>query len=202
MAEKWHVKTDGNWTELPTTGSVVVLKYAVGEPKEYRMVEIVTANDRWNAVNQAGVEGWQYVSEFIPGTKPTKTLLSGYKEGNDNDWAPTTNGYIQVEYDIKMLRQQVNARLQTLPNEVDNFDGVDYVNVIFGKTSVEQKAAALADVIQNIPAVKQVTFINASWIDKAAGTFRFTFNIQSIFGDLQFQMGLDVQNLKVLENNE
>ena len=70
-----------------------------------------------------------------------KTILSGFKEGENNDWAPTVNGYIQMEYNIHMLRQQINARIQTLQNEVDGFDGVDYMNVIFGQTSVEQKAA-------------------------------------------------------------
>lgn len=129
------------------------------------------------------------------------TLLSGYKEGQANDWAPTVNGYIQTEYDIYMLRQQINARIQTLPNEVDGFDGIDYMNVIFGNTSVEQKAAAFVEVIQNVPAVKSVTFINAAWIDKVAGTFQFTFQIQSIFGDLQFQIGLDAQNQKVIAQN-
>ena len=146
------------------------------------------------------VEGWQYASEFKTSTS-TKNILSGFKEGVDNDWAPTSNGYIQIEKDIQMLRQQINARIQTLPNEVDNFDGIDYINVIFGSTSVEQKAAALSEVIQNIPAVKGVTFINASWIDKIAGTFKFTFNIQSLFGDIQFNMGLDAQNKKVIEIN-
>lgn len=131
----------------------------------------------------------------------TNTLLSGFKEGQDNDWAPTVNGYIQVEKDIQMLRQQINSRIQTLPNEVDGFDGIDYLNVIFGNTSVEQKAAAFVEVIQNIPTVKSVTFINASWINKQEGTFQFTFQIQSIFGDLQFQIGLDAQNRKVLAEN-
>lgn len=130
------------------------------------------------------------------------TLLSGYKEGQDNDWAPTVNGYIQVEKDIHMLRQQINSRIQTLPNEVDGFDGIDYLNVIFGNTSVEQKAAAFVAAIQNIPTVKSVTFINASWLNKQQGTFQFTFQIQSIFGDLQFQIGLDAQNRKVLAENQ
>lgn len=130
-----------------------------------------------------------------------KKLLSGFKEGVDNDWAPTINGYIQTEYDINMLRQQINARLQTLPNEVDGFDGIDYMNVIFGNTSVEQKAAAFAEVIQNIPTVKDVTFINASWINKETGIFQFRFEIQSIFGDLSFQLGLDAQNKKVIAQN-
>lgn len=129
------------------------------------------------------------------------TLLSGYKEGVDNDWAPTVNGYIQTEYDIHMLRQQINARLQTLPNEVDGFDGIDYMNVIFANTSAEQKAAALVAVIQNIPTVKSVTFINAAWLDKTAGIFQFTFEIQSIFGELSFQLGLDAQNKKVIAQN-
>lgn len=130
----------------------------------------------------------------------TNTLLSGFKEGQDNDWAPTVNGYIQVERDIQMLRQQINARIQTLPNEVDGFDGIDYINVIFGNTSVEQKAAAFVEVIQNIPAVKSVTFVNASWLDKEKGTFQFMFSIQSIFGDLNFNFGLDTQNRTIINS--
>lgn len=127
-------------------------------------------------------------------------ILSGIKEGQNNDWAPTVNGYVQLEYDINMLRQQINGRIQTLPNEVDGFDGIDYMNVIFGNTSVEQKAAAFADVIQNIPTVKSVTFINASWIDKKAGVFQFIFEIQSVFGDLQFQFGIDLQNRTIFNS--
>ena len=129
-----------------------------------------------------------------------KKILSGFKEGQNNDWAPTVNGYIQTEYNLDMLRQQVNARLQTLPNEVDGFDGIDYINIIFSNTTVEQKVAALAQVIQTIPSVKNVTFINVSWIDKEKGTFQFMFNIQSIFGDLQFQMGIDLQNKRIISS--
>lgn len=130
-----------------------------------------------------------------------KTLMTGFKEGTNNDWAPTVNGYIQEEHDIYMLRQQINARIQTLPNEVDGFDGIDYLNVIFGNTTVEQKAAAFVEIIQNIPAVKSVTFISASWLDKEKGTFQFVFQIQSIFGDLNFEFGLDSQNRTVLSEN-
>lgn len=129
-----------------------------------------------------------------------KKLLSGFKEGQNNDWAPTVNGYIQTEYNLDMLRQQVNGRLQTLPNEVDGFDGIDYINIIFSNTTIEQKVAALAQVIQTIPSVKNVTFINVSWIDKEKGTFQFMFNIQSIFGDLQFQMGIDLQNKRIISS--
>ena len=126
-----------------------------------------------------------------------KSILSGYKEGDNNDWAPAVNGYVQMEYDINMLRQQINARIQTLPNEVDNFDGIDYMNVIFGNTSVEQKAAVFVSVIQNIPTVKSVQFISASWIDKIKGEFQFIFEIQSIFGDLEFRVGIDQQQRSV-----
>lgn len=130
-----------------------------------------------------------------------KKILSGFKEGQNNDWAPTVNGYIQQEYDIYMLRQQINGRIQTLPNEVDGFDGIDYLNVIFSNTSVEQKAAAFVSVIEDIPTVKSVTFISASWIDKKAGIFQFMFNIQSLFGDLKFQLGIDTQNKTILAEN-
>lgn len=196
MATIWNDKTT-----LPDTDSTVVVKYVAGGERPYGIIEVKNAVSQ--ILNDATIEGWQYMSYFMSAdSRAGHNLLSGYKEGLNNDWAPTVNGYIQVEYDIYMLRQQINARIQTLPNEVDGFDGIDYMNVIFGNTSVEQKAAALVEVIQNVPAVKSVTFINASWVDKVAGTFQFTFEIQSVFGDLTFEMGLDTQNRKVLENNQ
>ena len=194
MADIWNDKT-----QIPTIGSKVVVKYVSGSEEPYGFFD-VTSSAIQSICIADDVEGWQYASDFMP-TTSSKNLLSGFKEGVDNDWAPTVDGYIQVEKDIQMLRQQIDGRIQTLPNEVDGFDGVDYINVIFGSASVQQKAAALAEVIQNIPAVKSVTFINASWLNKMAGTFKFTFNIQSIFGDLQFNMGLDAQNKKVIEIN-
>ena len=200
MENKWIVRVNGEFEKIPAIGSKCVVKYIAGSEHEYGLFD-VTSTYIQSACIGDNVEGWQYVDEFMPKTS-TKNILSGFKEGVDNDWAPTNKGYIEIEKDIKMLRQQVNARLQTLPNEVDDFDGIDYMNIIFGGTSVDQKAAALVNVIQNIPTVKNVTFISASWINKASGTFKFTFNIQSIFGDLQFNLGLDAQNKKVIAENE
>ena len=198
MASIWNDKTS-----LPDIGSVVVVKYAVGITPEYQMLDVKNNTVQLQILNDNDIIGWQYKSKFIESISQSKEiLLSGYKEVVGNDWASLVDGFVPQEYDIYMLKQQINSRIQTLPNEVDGFDGIDYMNVIFGDTSVEQKAAVFVDVIQNIPAVKSVTFINASWIDKIAGTFEFRFDIQSIFGDLQFQIGLDAQNRKVLENNE
>lgn len=198
MADIWKDKTK----ELPVIKSDVVVKYAAGSERAYGIIQVNSVSEQTEILSDTTIVGWQYLSYFKNAQViATKTLLSGHKEGTDNDWAATIDGYIQNEYDIYMLRQQINARIQTLPNEVDGFDGIDYMNVIFGNTSVEQKAAAFAEVIQNIPAVKSVTFISASWIDKVKGTFQFVFDIQSVFGDLQFQIGLDSQNRKVLAQN-
>lgn len=202
MAETWIVRNENDlFEELPTTDSIVVVKNAPNAEREYKIIEVKNSSIQMEIQNDSDIVGWQYMSYFMSPVNSNKNLLSGYKEGTENDWAPTVNGYIQVEYDIYMLRQQINARIQTLPNEVDGFDGIDYMNVIFANTSVEQKAAALVEVIQNIPAVKNVTFINAAWVNKEQGVFQFTFNIQSIFGDLTFQLGLDAQNKKVIAQN-
>lgn len=120
-------------------------------------------------------------------------ILSGLKEGDNNDWAPTVDGYVQMEYDINMLRQQINGRLQTLPNEVDGYDGIDYINVIFGNTSFEVKAQAFITAIKTLPLVKDVAFVGASWVNKKAGIIQFVFSIQSTFGDLMFNLGWDTQ---------
>lgn len=125
-------------------------------------------------------------------------VIAGFKEGEDNDWAPAVDGYIQMEYNLDFLRQQINARLQTLPNEVDGFDGIDYVNVIFGNTDFHTKAQALISVIKNTPLVKDVAFVSANWVDKKAGVFQFIFSIQSQFGDLFFSMGIDNQQRSIV----
>lgn len=197
MANIWN-----NTTVFPEIGSTIVAKMVAGADREYQIYEITNGTIQQSVVNDPEVEGWAYIGTFTDAQAPTSgKLLSGIKEGTENDWAPTVDGYVQEEHDIYMLRQQINGRIQTLPNEVDNFSGIDYWNIIFGNTSVEQKAAVLIDVIQNIPTVKEVVFVNASWIDKPNGVFQFIFQIQSVFGDLQFQMGLDAQNRKILTEN-
>lgn len=190
MAIKWNSNTVA--AEIGTT---IIAKMVAGYPRTYQIFPVTTGAQQVEIMNNVNIDQWADIQSVLDNKNPTTgKLLSGFKEGLDNDWAPTVNGYIQLEQDIQMLRQQINARIQTLPNEVDGFDGIDYMNVIFGGTSVEQKAAALAEVIQNIPTVKSVTFINAVWVDKEKGVFKFTFHIQSVFGDLEFQMGLDAQN--------
>lgn len=193
MAIKWNSNT-----VAPEIGTTIIAKMAVGYDRDYQIFPVPNVSAQVQVMNNTNIVEWADVQSILDAQSPaTGKLLSGFKEGEENDWAPTVDGYIQIEKDLHMLRQQINARVQTLPNEVDGFDGIDYMNVIFGSTSVEQKAAALSEVIQNIPTVKGVTFINASWVDKVAGTFKFTFQIQSIFGDLEFQMGLDAQNRTV-----
>lgn len=200
MAGKWNDRNpDDTFDITPNVGTLVVVKYAPGEDREYKIIEVSTAAVQTQIVNDLTIVAWQYMSDLLNSDMGTnKNVLLGVKEGEDNDWAPTENGYLQLEYDVYMLRQQINARVQTLPNEVDNFDGVDYMNVIFSNTPVAQKAAALIDVIQTIPTVKSVTFISAAWVDKNAGIFKFVFHIQSAFGELDFNMGLDSQNKKLV----
>lgn len=182
-------------TVAPEIGTTIIAKMVVGYARPYQIFPVKTGAEQVAVMNNTNIDKWADVQSILDNKNPTTgKLLSGFKEGLENDWAPTVNGYIQLEQDIQMLRQQINARIQTLPNEVDGFDGIDYMNVIFGGTSIEQKAAALADVIQNIPTVKSVTFISATWVDKEKGIFKFTFQVQSVFGDLEFQMGLDAQN--------
>ena len=193
MAITWNDRT-----VAPEIGTTIIAQMVTGNDRPYQIFQVFNGAAQLQIINNVNIVRWADVQSVLNTKNPaTGKLLAGFKEGEDNDWAPTIEGYIQQEQDIKMLRQQINARVQTLPNEVDGFDGIDYMNVIFGSTSVEQKAAAIADVIQNIPTVKGVTFINASWVDKVAGTFRFTFEIQSVFGDLEFQLGLDAQNRTV-----
>jgi len=128
----------------------------------------------------------------------TAPLMSGFKEGQNNDWAPTVNGFIVEEFDLDMLRQQINARIQTLPNEVDGFDAaVDYINIIFGDAPLQVKQQVIIEAIKSIPAVNEVLFVSAQWIDKPQGIFGYNFMINTIFGALKFAMSVDAQNQKI-----
>lgn len=127
-----------------------------------------------------------------------KHLIAGIQEGENNDWAPLPDsGIVPMEYDINMLAQQINARLQTLPNEVDGYDGIDYINVIFAGTDFQVKAQAFITAIKSVPLVKDVAYVGSSWLDKKSGSYQFVFAIQSIFGDLMFGLSVDSQNQKI-----
>lgn len=124
-----------------------------------------------------------------------KHLIAGIQEGENNDWAPLPeSGIVPMEYDINMLAQQINARLQTLPNEVDGYEGIDYINVIFANTDFQVKAQAFISAIKSVPLVKDVAYVASAWLDKKSGTYQFVFAIQSAFGDLMFGLSVDSQN--------
>lgn len=190
MAVTWYTQAD-----TPDVGRAIIARTASGGYRQYLISDTTAQQEFATAPN---IVSWAYAFDFMQNGARASKVLAGIKEGPDNDWTPTVNGFVQMEYDINMLKQQINGRIQTLPNEVDGFSGIDYLNVIFGDTSIQQKAAAFSEIIQNIPAVKDVTFINAAWVDKKSGVFRFTFQIQSIFGDLEFQIGIDGQNRTII----
>lgn len=121
----------------------------------------------------------------------TNTIYSGIKEGQDNDWAPTKNGFLQYETDLAMVRQMVDARVKTLPNEVDGYAGLDYWNIIFGQTPLMTKVRAVIQAIQTVPVVSQVMFVQSSWLSHDEGLLSMSFNIGTSLGDLKYQMTLD-----------
>lgn len=126
-------------------------------------------------------------------------IYSGIKEGEGNDWAPTKNGFLQIETDLAMVRQMVDASVKTLPNEVDGFAGLDYWNIIFGQTPVMTKVRAVIQAIQTVPVVSQVMFIQSSFVSRQDGILSMSFNIATSLGDLKYQIELD-QNSKTLRS--
>jgi hypothetical protein len=123
---------------------------------------------------------------------------SGIMEGENNDWAPLTeDGYIQQEYDLAMIRQQIDGRVKTLPFEVDGYDGVDYVNVIFNDTPISVKAQAIIKAIKTIPEVKEAIFVKGEYSDKRNGVLRMEFLVDTVLGQVQYDLGLDEENKTV-----
>lgn len=181
----WHDKTD-----IPPVGSTVL-----GEYKEYRVWDLKDGSTQTQFINDSNIVRWAYWEDALSiKSLQNNKILNCIKEGEDNDWAPTVNGNIILESDVKALKQQINARIQTLPNEVDGFDGIDYLNVIFGNTTWAVKAQALIDVIKEIPSVKDVLYVSSAWTDKIGGEFKITFAIESVFGKINFAFGIDEQN--------
>lgn len=128
----------------------------------------------------------------------TEKYYSGLKEGENNDWAPLTeDGYIQQEYDLAMIRQQIDGRVKTLPFEVDGYDGVDYVNVIFNDTPILVKAEAIIQAIKTIPDVQNVIFVRGEYIDKQKGILKMEFMIETILGQVQYELSIDEENKTV-----
>lgn len=126
--------------------------------------------------------------------------LIGIKEGENNDWAPTKDGYLQFENNIAMVRQQIDGRIKTLPGEIDDFDGVDYLNVIFSNTPILTKAQAITEAIQTLDTVKSVEFKGFEVVDRKEGAIRMAFDIDTVFGDLNYSLFLDEENSTISSN--
>ena len=123
---------------------------------------------------------------------------SGIMEGENNDWAPlTADGYIQQEYDLAMIRQQIDGRVKTLPFEVDGYDGVDYVNVILNDTPIAVKAQAVITAIKTIPEVREVIFTKGEYSDKQKGVLRMEFLVDTVLGQVQYDLSIDEENKTV-----
>ena len=126
-------------------------------------------------------------------------IMMGVKEGTNNDWADTQDGYLQTEYDVAMMRQEIDGRVKTLPGEVDDFEGVDYLNIIFAKTSILTKAQAIITAIKTINMVKDVQFVSYDF-DKTTGNLRMSFTVNSVLGDLNYNMFLNEEAGSVSTN--
>lgn len=123
---------------------------------------------------------------------------SGIMEGENNDWAPlTADGYIQQEYDLAMIRQQIDGRVKTLPFEVDGYDGVDYINVILNDTPIAVKAQAVITAIKTIPEVREVIFVRGEYSDKQKGVLRMEFLVDTVLGQVQYDLSIDEENKTV-----
>ena len=105
----------------------------------------------------------------------------GFKEGENNDWAPLTpDGYIQMDYDLGIIKQQIDARIKTLPNEVDGYDGVDYLNVVLNDTPISMKAQAVITAIKTLDVVNNVVFVGSSYENNNRDNLKLQFSVDTI----------------------
>lgn len=126
-------------------------------------------------------------------------ILLGFRQVDTGDYAPLTeDGYVQMASDRDMLAQMITGYVQTLPNEIDGVDGVDYPTIIFGLSPIATKAQALISAINKVQGVSNVIATGMAWADKANGILSFTFRIESIFGEIDYQMLVDPKNADIL----
>lgn len=126
----------------------------------------------------------------------------GFKEGENNDWAPLTpDGYIQMDYDLGIIKQQIDARIKTLPNEVDGYDGVDYLNVVLNDTPISMKAQAVITAIKTLDVVNNVVFVGSSYENNNRDNLKLQFSVDTILGQVEYNLSVDSKNKTISSSN-
>lgn len=104
---------------------------------------------------------------------------------NGNDLT-SEYGVIKTVTDIEALRVRIDAALQVIKGEVDDFSqGVDYFGIIFSNTPISMKVQEISRVISSIEGVKSLTFVDAV-SNKRTQTLSFYFTINSVYGDFNY----------------
>lgn len=126
----------------------------------------------------------------------------GFKEGENNDWTPLTpDGYIQMDYDLGIIKQQIDARIKTLPNEVDGYDGVDYLNVVLNDTPISMKAQAVITAIKTLDVVNNVVFVGSSYENNNRDNLKLQFSVDTILGQVEYNLSVDSKNKTISSSN-
>ncbi len=109
-----------------------------------------------------------------------------------NELVLTKTGQISMVNRIEELRVALDAALQVVKGELDDYEqGVDYFGIIFADTPLSIKVQELTRVIKLNNEVRDVKFVRAE-VDKKTQCLKFYFDITSIYGDFSYDNSFEI----------
>lgn len=100
---------------------------------------------------------------------------------------PETVTIIKMDNDLDAIATAITSNLQVIKGELDDQNkGLDLFGIILSNTPLQMKVQEIARVINNVDGVMSSRFTGAI-TDKAAGTITFSFEIESVYGTLDYE---------------
>lgn len=96
-------------------------------------------------------------------------------------------GVIKMDSDLNAIATAITANLQVIKGELDDTTkGLDLFGVILSNTPLQMKVQEISRVINSVDGVMSSKFIEAT-TDKTNGTITFSFEIESVYGTLDYE---------------
>lgn len=96
-------------------------------------------------------------------------------------------GTIRMDADLNAIATTITANLEVIKGELDDPNkGLDLFGIILSNTPLQMKIQEIARIINSVDGVMSSKFLGASQ-DKTNGTLTFSFEIESVYGTLDYE---------------
>lgn len=96
-------------------------------------------------------------------------------------------GTIKMDNDLNAIATAITANLEVIKGELDDQNkGLDLFGIILSNTPLQMKVQEISRVINNVDGVMSSKFVGAT-TDKRNGTLTFSFEIESVYGTLDYE---------------